>query len=229
MVTGGTRGIGLAVAQALREAGHEVVVTGRSPQGRPAAGCGYMGCDFSDAEALERFAKRVSRSNFSILVNNAGINQVGELASYDPQAFARIQQVNVTAPFRLCQAVIPGMRRRRFGRIVNVTSIFGVVSRAGRSAYSASKFALLGLSRALALEVAKDNILVNCVAPGFIDTDLTRGILGKKGLAEAARKVPMGRLGSSGEIARAVRFLVSEENSYMTGQNIIVDGGYTCE
>ena len=95
LVTGGTRGIGLAVAQALREAGHEVVVTGRSPQGRAPSGCGYMGCDFSDVEALERLAKRVSRLNFSILINNAGINKVGELASYDPKEFARIQQVNV--------------------------------------------------------------------------------------------------------------------------------------
>ncbi len=228
-MTGGTRGIGRAVAQVLKKDGHQVVVTGTSEKGEPPPGCGYMACDFSDLQAVRRFAGRVSKLDFSILVNNAGMNKVGELASYDPKDFIRIQQVNVTAPFILCQSVVPGMQKRRFGRILNVASIFGVVSRAGRSAYSASKFALLGMSRALALEVAKDNILVNCIAPGFVDTDLTRRILGKKGLVQMAGRIPMGRLADAQEIAQVVRFLVSSENSYITGQNVIVDGGYTCE
>jgi 3-oxoacyl-[acyl-carrier protein] reductase len=119
------------------------------------------------------------------------------------------------------------MRKGRFGRIVNITSVFGVVSKAERAAYSTSKFALLGLSRALALEVAADNVLVNCVAPGFVDTELTRRILGAKGIETIIASVPMGRLALPGEIARFVRFLVSEDNSYMTGQHVIVDGGYT--
>ncbi|MFQ5853655.1 MAG: SDR family NAD(P)-dependent oxidoreductase, partial [Candidatus Binatia bacterium] len=115
-----------------------------------------------------------------------------------------------------------------WGRIVNITSVFGVVSKVGRSAYSASKSSLVGLSRALALEVATENVLVNCLAPGFVDTELTRRILGEKGMSDIVATVPMGRLAGPQEIARYVLFLVSEENTYMTGQNIVVDGGFTC-
>ncbi len=229
LVTGGTRGIGAAIAQALVEAGYEVTVTGTaSGEGRAPAGCAYRPCDFSDPKALKAFAGEVAGLDLGVLINNAGINKVGSIEQYDPDDFAKIQQVNVTAPFALCRAVVPGMRRRRFGRIVNIASIFGVISRSGRSAYSASKFGLVGLTRALALEVAADNILVNCVSPGFVDTELTRGILGAQGIAEAVRQVPLGRLAQPAEIARCVRFLVGEENTYLTGQNIIVDGGVTC-
>lgn len=228
LVTGGTRGIGLATAKALLEAGHEVVVTGRSPDGRPPEGCAYRQCDFSDMAAIESFAALVAKMDLGALINNVGINKVGPLGSYDPSDFARIQQVNVTAPFMLCKAVIPAMKERRFGRIVNITSIWSVVSKAGRSAYSASKFGLFGLSRALALEVAADNILVNCVAPGVVDTELTRSVLGEKGIAELVARIPVGRMARPEEIARYVRFLASEENTYMTGQNIVVDGGFTC-
>ncbi len=202
------------------------MVTGVSKDGRPPEGCGYRACDFSDPSATEALAAEMGRRELDVLVNNAGINAVGPLEGYDAAEFARIQQVNVTAPFLLCRAVVPGMRRRRFGRIVNITSVFGIVSRAGRSAYSASKAALFGLSRALALEAAANNVLVNCVAPGFVDTDLTRRILGARGIAATRRLIPLGRLARPEEIARYVRFLVSEENTYMTGQQVVVDGGF---
>lgn len=174
-------------------------------------------------------ARACARLRPAILVNNAGINKIGPLQTYALADFERIHRVNVMAPYRLCQAVLPEMRRSRFGRIVNITSIFGLVSRAGRSAYSASKFGVFGFSRALALEVAADNVLVNCLAPGFVDTDMTRRILGAKGMAEMARRIPMRRLAQPEEIARYVRFLVSEENTYLTGQTIIVDGGFVSE
>lgn len=228
LVTGGTRGIGAAIGREFFQAGYEVIVSGRSAVGKAPEGCSYMPCDFSDPAALKAFAAAIAALELSVLVNNAGINKVAPLTEYDPEDFSRIQQVNITAPFMLCRAVVPGMRRRRFGRIVNMTSIWGVVSKAGRSAYSASKFGLFGLSRALALEVAADNVLVNCVAPGVVDTDLTRSVLGESGIAELVSQVPMGRLAKPEEIARFVRFLASEENSYMTGQNIVVDGGFTC-
>lgn len=229
LVTGGTRGIGWATALALRAAGFEVVVTGRSPGTQGPAGCGTLACDFSDRKATEAFAAEAAAMDFSVLVNNAAINQVGFVSDCDPNDFLKIQQVNVVAPFLLCRAVVPGMQKRKFGRIVNLSSIFGVVSRPGRAAYSTSKFALTGLTRALALEVAGDNVLVNAVAPGVIDTEMTRGILGEKGIAEILKKIPMGRLAQAEEIARVIRFLVSEENTYLTGQTIIVDGGYTIE
>jgi 3-oxoacyl-[acyl-carrier protein] reductase len=228
LVTGGTRGIGAAIARALLEAGCEVIVTGTSPDGKAPERCAYRACDFTDTAALEAFASEVASLGLAGLVNNAGTNKVGPLVEYDAADFARIQQVNVMAPFRLCQAVVPGMRRRRFGRIVNITSVFGIVSKAGRAAYSASKFGLFGLSRALALEVASDNVLVNCLAPGFVDTDLTRRMLGQQGIAEMITRIPLGRLARPEEIASYVRFLVSEENTYMTGQTLVVDGGFTC-
>lgn len=226
LVTGGTRGLGAAVARELLAHGFEVHVTGTRAGGRGPEGTGYLACDFSSDARVDALAEKARRLEVDVLVNNAGINKVGELEGYDAEDFALLHTVNVLAPFKLCAAVVPGMRRRRFGRIVNITSVFGVVSRAGRSAYSASKFGLFGLSRALALETASDNVLVNCLAPGFVDTDLTRRILGPKGMRRMARLVPLGRLARPEEIARYARFLASEENSYMTGQNVVVDGGY---
>lgn len=229
LVTGGTRGIGFAIAQLLLETGCEVLVTGTKPNGKGPAGTSYFCCDFSDRSSLQNFAKDLAKLSFDILVNNAGINKVGLLSDYPFEDFENTQQVNVTAPFLLCQAVIPGMGQRKFGRIVNIASIFSIVGKAGRSAYATSKFGLLGLSRTLSLEVAKDNVLVNCVAPGLIDTEMSHKNLGERGIAAMIKKIPLGRMAKPEEIARVVRFLVSEENTYITGQTIIVDGGYTCE
>jgi len=229
LVTGGTRGIGRAIAALLCQRGYEVTVTGTHPTPQGPTGTSYLSCDFSDTKATGIFAREVGQMGFSVLINNAGINKIGPVSDYDDTDFARIQQVNVAAPFMLCKALVPGMQRRRFGRIVNITSIYSVVSRAGRSAYSASKFGLFGLARALALEVAKDNVLVNCLAPGFVDTELSHNILGEKGVAEMTQKIPVGRFAKPEEIAKYVVFLASDENTYMTGQNIVVDGGFTCE
>lgn len=227
LVTGGTRGIGAATAVALRDAGLEVVVTGTAPDGPHPSGCGYLRSDLSDSRETEGFARQVADLGFSVLINNAGVNKVGPLTEYDTGDLERLLQVNLVAPFILCRAVVPGMRARRYGRIVNITSIFGVVSKPGRSAYSASKFGLFGMTRALALEVAADNVTVNCLAPGIVDTDLTRRVLGDAGIAALVSQVPMGRLARPEEIAAYIRFLASEENSFMTGQTIIVDGGFT--
>lgn len=229
LVTGGTRGIGFAIAALLVDADYEVFVTGKSVSGEGPKGTKYFSCDFSNQQALANFSKQIAEQKLDILINNAGINKIGPMSAYSLDDFQALQQVNVVAPFLLCQAVTPGMCERRFGRIVNITSVFSVVSRIHRSAYSASKFGLFGLSRALALEVAKNNVLVNCLAPGFIETDLTKNVLGHKGIEEITKKIPMGRLGKPEEIAYFVKFLVSEENTYLTGQNIVVDGGYTCE
>lgn len=228
LVTGGTRGIGAAIARALLDRGYEVIVTGRSRKGNPPEGCDYFPCDFFNPVEVEVLAAKAAGLDLAVLVNNAGINKVGPVAEYDPADFARIQQVNILTPFMLCRAVVPSMRKRRFGRIVNITSIWGIVSRVGRAAYSASKFGLFGLSRALALEVAADNVMVNCLAPGFVDTELTHQTLGEQGIVEIATAVPLGRLAQPEEIARYVVFLASDENTYMTGQNIVVDGGFTC-
>src|ERR1051325_4959071 len=154
LVTGGTRGIGAAAAIALAEAGYQVTITGTSAHGRLPKGGTFLPCDFLSEKEVDALVAHIARSDFDVLVNNAGINKIGRLEDYALSDFRNIQQVNVTVPFLLCRAVLPAMRKKRFGRIVNITSIFGKVSRAGRSAYSASKFALFGMSRALALEGA---------------------------------------------------------------------------
>lgn len=221
LVTGGTRGIGAAVAKRLRNDGATVVITGTRPE------AGVRAVDFADAAATESFAEQIAGENFDILVNNAGINKIAPFESIEPGDFLRIQQVNVYAPFLLMRAVVPGMRRRKWGRIVNISSIFGVVSKEERAPYSASKFALDGMTAALAAEVAADGVIANCIAPGFIDTELTRTILGERGIADLVQRVPMRRLGKAEEIAAFVAWLVSDENTYVSGQNLVIDGGFT--
>ncbi|MDP7085826.1 MAG: SDR family oxidoreductase [Dehalococcoidia bacterium] len=228
LVTGGTRAIGAAIAEALLEAGHEVIVTGTSADGKAPKGCSYIPSDFTDMAAVHALGRQIAGLELSVLVNNAGTRNVAYVEEFDPDGFLELQQVNVTAPFFLCRAVIPGMRERGFGRIVNLTSVFSVVSKPGRSAYSMSKLGLVGMTRTLALEVAADNVLVNCLGPGFVETEATKLILGEAGLAEMVAQVPLGRLAQPEEIARYVVFLASEANTYMTGQNMIVDGGFTC-
>ena len=141
--------------------------------------------------------------------------------------FQRIQLVNVFAPFSLCQAAIPSMQHKGWGRIVNISSIWGKIGKEHRAAYSASKFALDGLTLSLAAEHAADGILANCVAPGFTDTELTQKMLGEEGIRKILTTVPIRRMANVEEIARFVVWLSSPENSYITGQNIAIDGGFS--
>jgi NAD(P)-dependent dehydrogenase (short-subunit alcohol dehydrogenase family) len=227
LVTGATRGIGSAVAERFVQEGAEVIATGSTPKGRVPAGCRFEVINFSDCEAMERFVERVADLEIDILVNNAGINKITPFSEIDIQSYEAIQSVNLHAPMKLCQAVLPYMRAQQWGRIVNISSIFGVISKAERAPYSASKFALDGMTASLAAEVASDGILANCVAPGFIDTDMTRSILGESGMKELADQVPAKRLGTPQEIASFVVWLASKENTYVSGQNLVIDGGFT--
>lgn len=227
LVTGGTRGIGRAIAERLLADGARVVVTGTAVDGQAPSGCEYRAADFSDPASLEQFTSQAAALAPDILVNNAGINKVAPFAEIDPADFARIQQVNVTAPFRLTQAVLPTMRARGWGRVVTLSSIWGRISKAGRASYSASKFAVDGMTAALSAEVAADGVLCNCIAPGFIDTELTRRVLGEDGIRDLVAQVPARRLGRPEEIAAFAAWLVGPENTYITGQNICIDGGFT--
>ena len=183
--------------------------------------------DFSDDVAMTEFVRTVRSRGFDVLVNCAGINVVAPFEKVDLADFDRVSRVNVRAPLLLCQAVLPHMRERRWGRIVNISSVYGHVSREGRASYSTSKFGLDGMTAALAAEVARDGVLANCVAPGFVDTDLTRSVLGEQGMREMESRIPVGRLAAPAEIARLVVWLGSRENTYVSGQNILIDGGFT--
>lgn len=227
LVTGGTRGIGAAVAGRLREDGATVLVTGTGADGSGPLGCEYHVVDFANAAAVEAFAAEVASWELDVLVNNAGINKLAPFAEIDVGDFDRIQMVNVRAPMLLCRAAVGGMRARGWGRIVNIASIWSVVSRTGRASYSASKFALDGLTAALAAEVAADGVLANCVSPGPVDTELTHRVLGEEGVAQLVAQVPAGRLAKPEEIAALVAWLSGPENTFVSGQNVVIDGGFS--
>ncbi|MBF0231414.1 MAG: SDR family oxidoreductase [Desulfamplus sp.] len=227
IVTGATRGIGFAIAKEFVEAGALVIATGTSVSGKPPAGCHYEVVDFLEPGSLDRFTKLIEKQSPDILINNAGINKIGEFENLLQEDFEKIQQVNVNVPFQLCRAVIPGMRAKNWGRIINIGSIWGKISKELRAPYSTSKFALDGMTAALAAEVAKYGILANCIAPGFIDTELTRSVLKPDQIDEIVKQVPIRRLGTPIEIAKFTVWLASPENTFISGQNIAIDGGFT--
>ncbi len=227
LVTGASRGIGRAIAAAFREEGATVFGTSTKSR-KPDETCNeWIAADFTDLAQIKSCAAKVREISPSILINNAGINKPRPFAEIPAEEFLLIQQVNVLAPFLLSQAAVPGMKAGKWGRIVNLSSVFSKVSKANRASYSASKFAVDGLTVALAAEHTVDGILANSVAPGFIDTDMTRAILGEAGTAKIVEGVPAGRIGNVEEIARLVLWLSSEENSFVAGQNIAIDGGFT--
>jgi len=227
VITGATRGIGYAIAERLLKDGLEVIVTGTKKNGNHPAGSSYYQVDFLDEDSTNKFINFLKKQQINILVNNAGINKISEFSSIDIEDFDRILRINLRAPFQICQAVIPYMEKIKWGRIVNLTSVFGNISKEYRAAYSSSKFGLDGMTLALAAEVSEKGILANSVGPGIIDTDMTRDVLGDSGIAKLKGQIPMKRLGQASEIASLVSWLVSNENTYMTGQNLMIDGGFT--
>ena len=227
LVTGGTRGIGAAIAKEFYSLGATVIITGTKSDYVQLDGYQYICADFSVKDSLYEFVNQIQGKQIDILINNAGINQIGSISELSVSSFDKVQQVNVTAPFMLCQAVIVGMRDRGWGRVINISSIWGKISKAHRAPYSASKFAIDGLTAAISAEVASEGILVNSVAPGFIDTEMTRSVFGIDGLSELALQVPVKRVGTVDEVAKFVAWLAGPDNTYISGQNIAIDGGFT--
>jgi 3-oxoacyl-[acyl-carrier protein] reductase len=236
LVTGGSRGIGAAIVDALLDSGCDVIATATDPSKVAdaqtiAAAAGksvrYEVADFSSSDRMESFAEKMRSERLDILINNAGINRLASVGELSMKDWDEIIGVNLRAPTLLCRAIAPEMASRGYGRIVNIGSVFGNVSRARRVAYTTTKFGILGLTRTVSLDYADRNVLSNAVSPGFIDTELTRAILTPSQRDELAAATPMGRLGRPEEIARVVLFLASEANSFITGQQLIVDGGFT--
>lgn len=227
VVTGATRGIGRAIAERLLKDGIEVIVTGTKKEADFPKGAVYFPVDFLNDSETNAFIEYLKEASVDILINNAGINKIDQFENIEISDFNNIQKINLKTPFLLCQAVIPNMKKNGWGRIVNITSIWGKVSKEYRSSYSSSKFGLDGMTISLASEVASMGILANSVGPGFIDTDLTREVLGEKDVEEIKSLIPIRRLGKPSEIASFVSWLVSDENSYISGQNIMIDGGFS--
>lgn len=229
IVTGATRGIGRAIAERLQQAGMNVVVCGRSeallaefdhPQILP------VKADISKTDDVEQLVKTTLEhfNRIDVLVNNAGITKDHLLMRMGDQDWDQVIQVNLTGTFYLCRAVIRQMLKQRYGRIVNISSIVGVAGNPGQANYAAAKAGVIGLTKSLAKEVASRQILVNAVAPGYIDTEMTR-VLSDKQKAEITKLIPLGRVGEVSDVAELVHFLVSDANQYITGQVIHVDGG----
>ena len=235
LVTGGTRGIGWSISEQLLKAGARVLATGTDEfqikklnDENQNNSLKYFTLNLKDPKNIEKFINEIDEKyDIDILINNAGINIVSEAVEIDNDDFIEIQKINVHGPFLLAQAFGKKMIEKQWGRIVNIASIWSVITRPGRLSYSTSKMALLGISKTLAIEWAKHNVLVNCVSPGFTLTELTATTNNKEELKIIENKIPQNRMAMPEEIAKGVLFLSSELNSYMVGQNIIIDGGYT--
>jgi 3-oxoacyl-[acyl-carrier protein] reductase len=235
LVTGATRGIGKAIAEALARDGATVVGTATTDEGAAsiaaslqAANGKHQGVklDVTDAKSIaDTLADIHARvGDIAILVNNAGITRDNLLLRMKDEEWDAILDTNLKSAYRLSKAVLRGMMKARHGRIINIGSVVGVSGNAGQTNYSAAKAAIVGFTKSLAQEVGSRAITVNCVAPGFIDTDMTRS-LDEAQRAKLIERIPLGRLGSPQDVAHAVAFLASAEASYITGATLHVNGG----
>ena len=233
LVTGASRGIGAAIADTLAQAGATVVGTATSDSGAAAIGerlAQWNGqgkaLNAAEADGIENLIADIEKEfgKLDILVNNAGITRDNLLMRMKEEEWDEIMQVNLKSVFRASKAVLRGMMKQRSGRIINITSVVGAMGNAGQTNYAAAKAGLMGFAKSMAREVGSRGITVNCVAPGFIDTDMTRA------LPEEVRKTfeaqtALGRFGDAQDIADAVLFLASDQAKYITGQTLHVNGG----
>ena len=216
LVTGASRGIGRAVAEKLQEDGFIVLTPSRSEM------------DLAVPASIEAYVAGLTES-VDVIVNNAGINIIAETAHVRDDVLEETFQINLLGPIRLVRGLLPGMISNGYGRIVNISSIWSLVAKPGRSVYAGTKSGLNGLTRAMAVELAPHGILVNAVAPGYVATELTRQNNSLAELEKIRAAIPLGRLAEANEIAELVAFLCSKKNSYITGQVIYADGGFTCQ
>lgn len=216
LLTGGARGIGSAINSRLKSAGYRVMSPPRAS------------LDLASAASIDAYLAEHGSDAIDILVNNAGINTLRSIPEIDATAWGEMLQVNLTSALRLTQAFAPGMAERGWGRILNVVSIFALVTRERRAAYSMTKAALAALTRTTAVEFGPRGVLVNALAPGYVDTELTRRNNPPEAIASIEASIPLRRMAQPVELAEVAAFLVSDTNSYLTGQTVIVDGGFTC-
>ena len=224
LVTGGNRGIGLAIAHAFVEAGDQVAVTSRS--GKAPDGLFAVACDVTDTASVEAAFTAVEAEHgaVDVLVANAGITQDTLLLRMSDDDWTSVLDTNLTGAFRVAKRASRSMLRARKGRLIFVSSVVGLSGSAGQANYAASKAGLVGLARSLARELGSRSITANVIAPGFVETDMTAA-LGEERRAEIVGQVPLGRYASPDEVAKVVRFIASDEAGYITGAVVPVDGG----
>jgi len=232
LVTGASGGIGGAIARALHAAGATVALSGTRREALDALAAELndrahvLPCDLTDAKAVDGLVgqSEAAMGQLDILVNNAGLTRDGLSMRMKDEDWQTVLDVDLTAGFRLARASLRGMMKRRFGRIVGITSIVGVTGNPGQANYAAAKAGMIGMSKALAAEVASRGITVNCVAPGFIKSPMTDALTDQQ-KDRLLGGIPAGRLGEGGDVAAAVLYLASNEAAYVTGQTLHVNGG----
>ena len=232
MVTGSTRGIGRAIATALAGAGARVAVVGRAQaradQAAAGIGSGAKGfaCDVAQEDSVNAAVAAVEKAlgGIDILVTNAGVTKDNVFLRLSDADWDTVLEANLKGAFRTIRAASRGMMKKRWGRIINVTSVVGLIGNKGQANYAASKAGLVGLTKTIARELASRGITVNAIAPGFIETDMTAGLTAEQ-RAALAQQIPLERLGTPEDVAAAALFLASDQAAYITGQVLVVDGG----
>ncbi|MCL4679483.1 MAG: acetoacetyl-CoA reductase [Alphaproteobacteria bacterium] len=231
LVTGGTRGIGHAISLGLQQAGFSVVATYHGNEDaaqkfRDETGCAAVKFDVADYAACEQAVQQIEKDHgpIEVLVNNAGITRDGMLHKMAKESWHEVIETNLTSCFNMCRLIVPGMRERSYGRIINISSINGQKGQFGQTNYSAAKAGMLGFTKALAMEVAAKGVTVNAICPGYIETDMTAGMK-QEVLDSIIRQIPVTRMGKPDEIADLVCFLASPKAAFITGATIAANGG----
>jgi len=213
LITGASRGIGKAIYDALAQSGlYAILAPTRQDM------------NLSDSESIERYMQNIP--GVDIVINDAGINILKAVDEADDDSLGQMMSVNLEAPLRIIRHVVPHMKSQKYGRIINISSIWGVRSKELRVLYSMTKFGLNGMTRALARELGSYNILVNSVCPGYVNTEMTRKNVPLNEREMIEKTIPLGRFAEPEEIARFTKFLISDENTYITGQTLVIDGGF---
>lgn len=217
LITGASKGIGKATAELFQANGYEVETPSHSE------------LDLNSIDSVKDYVKKMANYPLDAIINNAGINEITDLESASDEVIDSMITVDLIAPIYLLRGSIPRLLNSQYGRIVNIGSIWSVVSKSGRSLYSAAKNGLHGITNSLAIELADNNILVNTVCPGFTMTELTKKNNTTEQIYEIIKEIPLNRMADPIEIARLIYFLGSKENTYITGQKITIDGGFTIQ
>ena len=232
LITGGEGGLGRSICKKFLQLGATVIVTTTKKKLESVKKKKkiYMYLDFNNKNSINTFFEKLRKvKQIDVLINNAGINQPSLINEINEKYIDQIYRVNLRAPILMTKEVSKLMLKKRNGKIINVSSIFGVVGKSRRSLYSATKFGLIGLTKSSALDLAKHNILVNSVSPGVINTGLTKKVLSTKEEKKIKKQIPLNKLGNALDVSNLICFLSSNFNNYITGQNFIIDGGYTSQ
>lgn len=215
LLTGGSRGIGKAISEVLIKNNYEVIMPSRSE------------LNLLDNNSINEFIEKNKNFKFDIIINNAGINPLGKINEIRDEDFDMTVQINLKAPLKIIKGFVENMKSKKAGKIINISSIWGIVSKEGRTTYSITKNGINGLTKTLAVELGEYGILVNSVAPGYVNTELTKQNVSENDAIKIKENIPLKRFAEPEEIAKFIMFLISDENTYITGQVIAIDGGYT--